>query len=435
MIDQQDIDLLNDKFYSLEIPNEPIKMIMFYFTVLNKLIDFQFPRNYLNYEHPYFQSYSEMDEFFTLARILNPEMLHQHNVFIYYNEKNYYKYYQINDKDENNDYGVQYEFKIVDNEESFNPLFEDNYKNNFNISNINKNETEFEVEIPKKVDFIHLENDSDDSIEEHYIRDEEENDENKYNLIKVKINNKLVVTNDWIDFIYNKPAKNLLYSAKSVDKNDAIRKKSISLPRNIFFHLTILSLVLLGTCSLVLFSICASLKNNDRFAAYRGKILNETFNKEDENSIVFNYLLLLDENNNINDTEIDYNNDTIIVPEISKSKKILKGCQFGETSGIFAWFFIVFIIYMTIRIARERRKRYQKSEKRRKVGLNLCHIVLFILLTLLAFILTLVAEIYIGISIAQNTYNFIHSSVRSQLVLNSIVFVAYILIIIFYFKI
>ena len=50
MENQQDLEFINDKLYSLEVPNEPIKNIMFYFTVLSEVIDFQFPENYLNYE-------------------------------------------------------------------------------------------------------------------------------------------------------------------------------------------------------------------------------------------------------------------------------------------------------------------------------------------------------------------------------------------------
>ena len=66
---------------------------MFYFTVLSEVIDFQFPENYLNYEHPYFQSYSEMEKFLALANSFNPDFLYHNNVIIYYENKNYYKYF------------------------------------------------------------------------------------------------------------------------------------------------------------------------------------------------------------------------------------------------------------------------------------------------------------------------------------------------------
>lgn len=502
MDEQQDIELINDKLYSLDIPNEPIKNIMFYFIILNEIIDFPFPENYLNYEHPYFNSYSEMEEFLALAFTFNPKTLHQHNVIIYYNEKKYYKYYRVNPEKNK---GIPYEFKIIDKEESLNPLFEDNYKNTFNISNIDKKETEFEIEIPNKVEFLHSENDSEDTIEEHYVHEEEEdnnqyevdeNDHNgdsignineyeydeyeendkktsyhykdirkfydeydvnnhhnaskvgyknqlfdseneledeiddvfneiKYSIQKVEIINRLVVTNNWIDYIYNNQIKNLLFNMKTVIKSDVIREKSISLPRNVFFYLTVIFLVLMGCCASTLLSWCSTLKKDYRFVAYQGNVTQGNNKKRPNNS---NFL---DENI----TEIDYYNDTVIVPEFKKYKKIHKGCQLGETSGVFGLFFIVFIIYMTIRIAREKKKKYQSKEKRRKVGLNMCHIIIFVLLTLLAFILTLVAEIYICISIAQKTYQFIHVSVRTQLILNSIMFVTYILIILFYFKI
>ena len=109
MDDQEDLDVINDKLYSLTVPEEDIKKLMFYFSVLNEAIDFEFPKNYLNYDHPFFKAYSDMEFFLSLARTLNPDLLYQNNVIIYYNKKEFYKYYQLND-DQN---GITYEFKLV----------------------------------------------------------------------------------------------------------------------------------------------------------------------------------------------------------------------------------------------------------------------------------------------------------------------------------
>ena len=128
MNDQTDIDLINKTLYGLDVPNEPIKRIMFYFTVLHDAIDYEFPPNYLNYNNPYFKTYSEMQKFFALAIALKPENLHTNNVLIYYNKKNFYKPNQ-------ND--CRYEFKIIDPKESSDLKFHKNYQNSFNIKNIN----------------------------------------------------------------------------------------------------------------------------------------------------------------------------------------------------------------------------------------------------------------------------------------------------------
>lgn len=518
---QEDIDFVNDQLYTLEVPNEPIKNIMFFFNVLKEVIDFPFPENYLNYIQPYFSTYDEMEHFFALAVSLNPDFLYHHNVIIYHNDKSFYKYYQLND-DQN---GKQYEFKIVNIKESSNPIFKSNYINAFNISNIDKNEAEFNVEVPNKVVLTYSGDNSENTAEEHYFEEEEEennfqpdhpeqyysinadeyeDDENnnnytnfqdiqkfydenhlnkntrsvhyenqmdseneldysenlsdefvsiEYRSEKVKIKNKLIVTNEWIDYIYNNPMKEILSNMKAVIKSDKIRSKSISLPRNVFFYLEIIMLALLVCCASTLLSWSSTLKNDRRFVAYQGKNLtndipnrrprfstdmHNNFNCNQMKSDLNEFFDLFKKNSkilNLLENQIDYYNDSIIVPEPNKSKKIHKGCQLGETSGIFAIFFFVFIIYMCIRVAREKKAKYQKFEKKNKVGLNMCHIIIFSLLTLLAFVLTLVAEIYISISIAQHTYKFIHDMVRTQLILNSIIFVCYILIILFYFKI
>lgn len=250
----------------------------------------------------------------------------------------------------------------------------------------------------------------------------------------VKIIHKLVATNDWINFIYYEPQKQLLSNMKKSIKKDEIRTKSISLPKNIFFYLEILSFVLLAISSWLLFSWSVMLNGDQRFLMYGGKKNSTDF--ENITSMFFmqtkaNFNETLDNITN----PIDYNNDTTIIPEIDKYHKTNKGCKYGLASSILANFFLVFFIYMCIRVAREKYAKYKEYHKGKKVGLNICMIFLFILLTLVVFLLTIVAEIYIIISLAQETYKFIHTLVKNQLISNSLLFVSYVMIILFYFKI
>lgn len=272
---------------------------------------------------------------------------------------------------------------------------------------------------------IHYENqmNSDDNLELSFESDTSE----KMVSEKINIIHKLIVTKDWVDYIYNKPQKDIFDNMNKVIKSDVIRTKSISLHKNVFFYLVVFMLLLLGYSSSYLLIWTSTLKSDEKFLEYGG--INKT-NKDSNNRKQINPHLPY----NLYD-EINYSNTSIIIAEPNKYRKIFKGCQFSETSGIFALFFFVFIVYMCIRIAREKYEKYQKKGKEKKVGLNLCHIAVFFFLTLLAFILTLVTEIYISISIAQKTYTFILDMVRTQLLMNSILFICYILIAFFYFKI
>lgn len=492
MNDQKDLDFINDKLYSLDIPNESLKKIMFYFSVLKNVIDFRFPPNFLNYEHPYFKSYNRMEEFLSLARSLNPEFLHQNNAIIYHNDKKFYKYYQTN----NDEDGVPYEFKIIDNQESSNPIFKSNYKNTFNISNINPKQTKFDVVLTNKVDFPHSEDSAPNTYEDFYfdyennfepdnldryysfyensqepvlnyneiqdyfdeneiqknerfaiksfmysnqmnsIDELEESEENLSDSIsatmfydlKIDIVNKLVASNNWIDFIYNQPIKDLLFSMKKVIKEeDVIRSKSISLPKNIFYYLEIALLALLIVCSVMIICYSVSLKNDELFFRYEGR---------NESDMFFPILSKSFDTNFLNRVyNIDYSNESVIIADPKKHKKALIGCQMAEVSGFFGIFFFIFVIYMVIRVCRENTKKYQKRELKNEVGLNMCHIVLLFLFTILAVIITLVSEILLIIPVSMKTYAFVHNSIRTQLILNSIMFVSYFLIQIFHFKI
>lgn len=474
MIDQEDIDSINDKLYSLEVPHEPLKKIMFYFTVLSKVLDIHLPKNYLNYDHPYFKSYNKMEEFLSLARALNPEFLYQNNVIIFHNKKDIYKYYQEGD-DKN---GIPYEFKVIDPKESLNPLFSQNYENPFNISNVNPKQTKFFLSFTNKVNFPHSEDSEEDAIEDFYCEEEYENqfepdeyrkksfmgldeirdyfdeseiqknvqnfayenqmnstdelEEDEYELepsnitnlyeTTVKIKKKLVVTSDWINFIYTEPSKILLLSMKTVIKeDDIVRSKSITLPKNIFFYLEILMLALLICCSVTLFLYAISLQIDSRFHCYEGK--NDTF-------IFFPISaknLLQDEKENI-----DYSNDSFIVPDKKKYKVVSVTNHFSIVSSVLGTVYFIFIIYMWIRVCREDKKEYQTRNMKSEAGLNMCHIVVLIILTVIGVLISIVDGILTIVSLAMKTYDFIHYYMRTQLILNSILFVCYILIQYFY---
>ena len=206
-------------------------------------------------------------------------------------------------------------------------------------------------------------------------------------------------------------------------------------------------LALLICCSSTLLSWSSTLKNDQRFRQYEGRNLSEdNNNNRPKISDIFSLSLNIKQiSTDFNDfvtnpkniikylDNTNYKNDTIIVPNKKKYDIIFKGCQLGETSGIFGVIFFTFVIYMCIRVAREKKIKYQKEQNKKKVGLNMCHIIVFVFLTLLAFILTFVAEIYIGIAFAQHSYLFIHISLRTQIILNSLMFVSYATIVIFYF--
>lgn len=493
MDDQDDLDFINDKLYSLPVPDETIKKIMFYFNVLSNALNFDFPHNFLNYEHPYFKSYGDMEEFLALAYSLNPQFLYQNNVIIYYNKKQFYKYYTLN----NDQNGVPYEFKMVNISDSNNHIFNDNYKNNFNILNIDKSTKEFDVVIKNKFDFPHSEDsDISESIEDNYLEEyeydvdnykntfndsiyesndkkehfysnykdiqkyyneqaikkssekiyaysnqmkssdeldiydeycsEPAEEETKFKIKNIQIIHKLVVTKDWINYIYNEPMKIIATDMKTVIKGkDVIRTKSISLPRNVFFYLELFFLAVFICCSSVLLSWTSTLKKDRQFLLYGGINLTEIEENGSQKRKHFHKEPL---NNRII-------NDSSIVPNKKKYNKINKGCTFGTISATFGIFFFVFVIYMCIRVAREKKKKYQEKKNRKKVGLNLCHILVLILLTLIGFITTFVAEIYIAIALAQNTYTFIKIYVRAQLITNSLILISYVFIIVFYFMI
>lgn len=482
MNDQVDLDSINDKLYTLDVPTEPLKKIMFYFTVLSNVIDLRFPENYLNFDHPYFKSYNRMEEFLSLARALNPDFLYHNNVIIFHNKKDIYKYYHK----ENDTDGLPYEFKVINADESVNPIYKNNYKNNFNIANINPYETEFTLSLTNKVDFPHSEDSAVNTIEDHYYHEEDEYEnpfepnedyydrpnvdyneirdyfdeseiqknteftlqsyayanqmnstnefeEDEYDLNditnfyekKVKIINKLVVTKDWIDYIYKEPIKDLLINMKKVIKDeDVIRSKSISLPKNIFFYLEFLMLALLMCCSVVLFCYSISLEADERFHKYEGK------NESD-----YSFFPLFHSKNlllNDNDNHIDYSNDSFIIPNPKRHKIIKSNCQMSIVSSVFGAVYFVLIVYMCIRISREDKRKYQKRELKNEAGLNCCHIAVLIGLTIVVIILALIAEILNIVTIALKTYDFIHDYVRTQLILNTIIFVSYFLIQYFY---
>lgn len=475
MDEQEDVESINKRLYNMEVPNEPIKKIMFYFTVLHGVIDYRFPENFINFDNPYFKTYNEMEQFCAIAQSFNPELLHTNNVIIYYNKKEFYEYHQIKDDDN----GSPYEFKVIDPKDAADPQFHKNYVNNFNIPNINYHEKEFDIEIPKKVTFPHSE-ESDDSAEDYYYTEgleanylsqsnnhyeyndnkknkQYQNYRKKYNgeimnhdkstlkscfypnqeletisanpeeeemteqvdddetegvVEKVNIVNKLVVTHDWVDYIYNQPMKQLLKNLKTaVKEEDVIRVKTISLPKNVFFYLSILLLLLILACAITLIDYCAKLNVNHKFL---------DLNKDE--------------------VSIEGNRDSVIVPCKKCYHRVRTGNNLGISAGCFDIFFVFFIFILWIVLQcgpckkNKKKNGKKKNVKTQKVGLNMVHILVFAVITLISFIISVIAEIFIIIGIATHCYKFVHDSSRTQLICNSIIIVSYILVIMFYFK-
>lgn len=132
-------------------------------------------------------------------------------------------------------------------------------------------------------------------------------------------------------------------------------------------------------------------------------------------------------------------NNSDIIPCKKCYRHIRDGNILSIISGSFAIFFIVFLfcLYVAISCAtKNENKKKKNSEKKKKIGkgINMIYICTFSLLTVVAIIISLIAEIFIIISITQKTYSFFHDDTVSEIWTNSIIFICYILIIIFYFK-
>ena len=133
--------------------------------------------------------------------------------------------------------------------------------------------------------------------------------------------------------------------------------------------------------------------------------------------------------------------ETVIVPCKSCYNRLMNGNKMAIVSGSFAIFFIVFIFFMYVFISceqkkklnKKRKKNKKKKEKKKKIykGLNMIHIIALTLLIIVALIITLVAEILIGIGLTVKQYHFTHCSSVLQIIMNSVDFICYILIILF----
>lgn len=480
MNDQKDIDSINKHLYSLEFPVDPIYKIMFYFNIIHNVIDYQFPANYLNYENPYFQTYLEMKKFLSVANSLSPEFLHINNAIIYYNNKKFYH-------DEKLKNIHKYEFKVINPNEASSPKFNQNYKNNFNISNINCHQKDFEVEINENIQFPHSEDSYSANPEDYYYEEglednyqvekessissikrsnskyqnyrekyneqiiedqnkskshiinppnsEEEEEEmnelseNSKVIEKVNIINKLVISKECIDIIYNEPMKKSIKNMKAVLTNDdEVRLKSVSMPKNVFFYFIIGLVIILISCSSVLINAATTLMGDQRF---------KDLNRDNSKSSIQKVDCLLESQEN-------QSNETVIVPCKSCYNRLMNGNKMAIVSGSFAIFFIVFIFFMYVFISCEQKKKLNKKKKKNKKkkekkkksykGLNMIHIIVLTLLIIVALIITLVAEILIGIGLTVKQYHFTHSSSVLQIIMNSVDFICYILIILFYFK-
>lgn len=300
MNDQDDVVNINQQLYKLEIPNKPIQTIMYYFTILHNVIDYPFPPNYLNYNTPFFKTYKDVKKFISLSQALSPEFLRLNNVIIYHNNKNFYK------DDDNN---RNYQFRIIDPKYSNSSEFKNNYKNSFNINNIDYNQKQFECSIKNDIEYPHSESSDYSSQENYYYEDdyqktnhpyicsnenlneqynsirnnynekivknnkqlknylyenqmigdtsnieEEEEDINDVNknsetIEKINIIHKLVCSTDFINPIYTIPMKKAVYNIKSIIKTeDEVRLKSVSKPKSIYFFLLIFLVVLILGC-------------------------------------------------------------------------------------------------------------------------------------------------------------------------------------------
>ena len=189
-----------------------------------------------------------------------------------------------------------------------------------------------------------------------------------------------------------------------MDEEDEIRVKSVSLPKNISFYLIIGALIVLLVCASVMINTAMSLNGDPRFIEYEGK------------------------KKNINNSDI--------IPCKKCYRHIRDGNILSIISGSFAIFFIVFLFCLYVAISCSTKNENKNSSKRKNngKGINMIYICAFSLLTVVAIIISLIAEIFIIISIIQKTYSFFHDDTVSEVWTNSIIFIYYIFIIIFYFK-
>ncbi|OHT13509.1 hypothetical protein TRFO_16262 [Tritrichomonas foetus] len=93
---EEEVELINQEFDKDESPSEPLKKVMFYLAIIHKIIDYNFPENFVNYMNPYFNNPDEINELILLAKLLNPEYLKELGIIRIYR----------NDSDLENDFEI-----------------------------------------------------------------------------------------------------------------------------------------------------------------------------------------------------------------------------------------------------------------------------------------------------------------------------------------
>lgn len=478
------LDKINEYLHARTVPNDSIKKMMFYFKIISNIVDYDFKENFTNYHNPYFKSNEEMNSFVALAQKLNPSDLQSLNVLIICNDKSLY-----NAKDDD----PLYEYKIINPKLAKSPQFLENYKNSFNIYNIDTTKNSIVIKENDKLEFSEPfsidENYYDEAVEnqptidtpatsppsetpeqaerfekyrkrfnrkrlkklekedqEHYIipiADEEEEPSNQPNepkASKAKVMNKLLASSDWIHTIYDTSFTNLYNNMKVMEfEEDRMRTKSITLPRNIFFYLSIVFLIVLFSCACVMINAAKTLNDNDKFWLLGGQNRTSTQSvRSDEPNHSFAQILsgaleYVYHQNLLLKTDINYSNDTVIVQNNHAFYVTKTANDLAITTGVFSIFFVLFICYMWIRVAREQKEALTKKPTK-NVGINLIHVVVLLLFTLVIVVVAIVGEGYAAAGFIIKTYDFIHSKQCLILEMNSIIIVCYVLIFLFYFK-
>lgn len=484
----EDVPLINQQLSTLKVPNEPIQKLMFYFTVLHNVIDFHFHSNYLNFNNPYFPHSTQMEEFLALAKALNPEMLHESNVIIFYDDLNFFNLYETHD--------IPNQFRVIDPNDATLKIFHKNYYSPSNVFTIDTRKKSFELLVRSSLDFSQIEDSKEiphegldtesayydnnhenqqaepayeseitlndrlsvnvtnfdskhyesyrhtynqallaqletihvglpprsskssaitgpNSNKNPYEEEEDVYQEEESYVTTVNIMNKLVVTNDWIDYIYNQPLHELMKSLKKItNEEDQIRTRSIKIPFNIYFFLTIVFMLCVFGCSIVMIVKSAQLISNSKF-----KELGHT--KSSVRCLIVK--------------DIDWDDDSVIVPCGKCHHKAHVATSLSIATAVLGIIYILFVFYSWIRQSAETKIESGKI-KTKSATINIAHILLLINITLAAHILAYVTEGFLIWAYCQHTYWFVRKPILRCLEMNSTIIVCYILIMVLYFK-
>lgn len=147
--------------------------------------------------------------------------------------------------------------------------------------------------------------------------------ENSKVIEKVNIINKLVISKECIDIIYNDPMKKSIKNMKAVLTNDdEVRLKSVSMPKNVFFYFIIGLVIILISCSSVLIHAATTLMGDQRF-----KDLNRDNSKSSNQKV--DCLLESQENQSY---------ETVIVPCKSCYNRLMNGNKMAIDLAVLPFF-------------------------------------------------------------------------------------------------